>query len=37
MASSVTANTSPALGHSDRIVQLLEEPALPAKYLSRAQ
>lgn len=36
MAFLVAANTSPALGHSDGIVQLLEEPALPAKILIKS-
>lgn len=36
MAFLVAANTSPALGHSDGIVQLLEEPALPAKILTKS-
>lgn len=36
MAFLVAANTSPGLGHWDRIVQLLEEPALRAKILIKS-
>lgn len=36
MAFLFAANTSPALGRSDGSVQLLEEPALPAKVLIKS-